>query len=83
MLRRTIKPGRQELRTILYSGESGMAGLFISSILHIDKETTLPKTLTGVERRLRMVVWSRGRGYGRDDHERRVAIGSGHAILFP
>ncbi len=28
MLRRTIKPGRQELRTILYSGDSGMAGLF-------------------------------------------------------
>ena len=56
MLRCTINPAIAGPRAILYSGDLGMAELSIASILHIDKETTLPETLTGAERPLRKVV---------------------------
>jgi hypothetical protein len=49
MLRCTIKPATTGPPAILYSGDSGMAGLFHCKHLHIDKETTLPETLTGAD----------------------------------
>jgi hypothetical protein len=50
MLRRTIKPDQQDCERFCIRTTRAWQGCSISSILHIDKETTLPETLTGVER---------------------------------